>query len=143
MSLVDENGDSLNLVPDLLIVAPANEDVAKEILLADEINGTTNTDKGTAELMVATQLAGKNENSWYLLCTKRPIKPFIFQERKKVQFHQLTGETDENVFMRAEYVYGADSRDNAGYGLWQMAYGSDGSDPETPPASGGGEPPTA
>ena len=86
MSLVDENGDSLNLVPDLLIVAPANEDVAKEILLADEINGTTNTDKGTAELMVATQLAGKNENSWYLLCTKRPIKPFIFQERKKVQF---------------------------------------------------------
>lgn len=143
MSLVDENGDSLNLVPDLLIVAPANEDVAKEILLADEINGTTNTDKGTAELMVATQLAGKNENSWYLLCTKRPIKPFIFQERKKVQFHQLTGETDEPVFMRAEYIYGADSRDNAGYGLWQMAYGSDGSDPITPPASGDADTPTA
>jgi len=33
-------------------------------------------------------------------------------------------ETDENVFMRKEYIYGVDARLNAGYGLWQLAYAS-------------------
>ena len=138
MSLTDENGDSLNLVPDLLVVSPSNERMAKLILEADLIDGTSNTDKGTAEMLVATRLAGANEKSWYLLCTKRPIKPFIFQQRKPIKFRQLTAETDESVFMRDEFTYGADSRDNAGYGLWQMAYGSDGSVPVTPPAPEGG-----
>ncbi len=34
-------------------------------------------------------------------------------------------ETDENVFMRKEYIYGVDARLNAGYGLWQLAYASE------------------
>ena len=38
----------------------------------------------------------------------------------------LTRNNDENVFMRDEFVWGADGRSNAGYGFWQMAYGSDG-----------------
>jgi phage major head subunit gpT-like protein len=30
--------------------------------------------------------------------------------------------TDEHVFMRNEFIYGADGRLNAGYGFWQQAY---------------------
>ena len=37
-----------------------------------------------------------------------------------------TQETDENVFMKKQFLYGADSRGNAGFGFWQMAFGSDG-----------------
>jgi phage major head subunit gpT-like protein len=82
--------------------------------------------KGTAEALVVPQLAGK-DSAWYLLCTTRPIKPLIYQQRKKAAFVSLTSDTDINVFMRKKYLYGADSRGNAGYGFWQMAYGSDGS----------------
>ena len=38
----------------------------------------------------------------------------------------MTKETDENVFMRDEYLYGVNARDGVGYGFWQMAYGSTG-----------------
>ena len=50
--------------------------------------------------------------------------------RDKVQGPALavgkTQETDENVFMKKQFLYGADSRGNAGFGFWQMAFGSDG-----------------
>jgi phage major head subunit gpT-like protein len=36
----------------------------------------------------------------------------------------LTKEDDQNVFMKDQYVYGSDGRGNAGFGFWQMAYGS-------------------
>ena len=54
------------------------------------------------------------------------LKPFIFQKRKPVELTALTRNNDENVFMRDEFVWGADGRSNAGYGFWQMAYGSTG-----------------
>ena len=82
--------------------------------------------KGTAEPLVVPQLAGKDD-AWYLLCTSRPIKPLIYQNRKKAKFVGLTDEKDPNVFFKKTYIYGADSRGNAGFGFWQMAYGSDGS----------------
>lgn len=61
---------------------------------------------------------------WYLLCTKRALRPVIFQDRKRPQFVSKTNATDDNVFDRDEYVYGVDSRCNVGFGFWQMAYGS-------------------
>lgn len=63
-------------------------------------------------------------NGWYLLDTTRPLKPLIFQQRKKPNFVALNQETDLNVFMRNEYLYGIDCRDNAGFGFWQMAAAS-------------------
>ena len=38
----------------------------------------------------------------------------------------MTAETDDNVFMRKTFLYGADYSGNAGFGFWQMAYGGDG-----------------
>jgi phage major head subunit gpT-like protein len=61
---------------------------------------------------------------WFLLDTRRPLKPLIFQERKKPSFVAMDKETDANVFTRAEYLYGIDSRCNVGFGFWQMAFGS-------------------
>lgn len=61
---------------------------------------------------------------WYLLCTTMPVKPLIFQKRKDYTFVSMDRETDENVFKRGEYLYGVDARVNAGYGLWQLAFGS-------------------
>lgn len=61
---------------------------------------------------------------WYLLCTRRPLRPIIFQEREAFDFVALDRPTDQNVFMKDELLYGVDGRCNVGYGFWQMALGS-------------------
>jgi len=125
MGLKDEHGKTLNVKPNLLVVPPALEGIARKILMADEIDGSTNIYKDTAELLVEPQLAGADD-AWYLLDTRRPLKPLIFQNRKKPQFVEKTALTDDNVFMGKKFLFGVDARGNSGYGFWQMAYGSDG-----------------
>lgn len=127
MSITGDKGKSLNLVPNLLVVSPANEKAARLILKADQISGTTNVMKDTAELLVATELANMPD-AWFLLCTNRFLKPIIFQKRKAIKMISMTKDDDTNVFMRDEFVWGADGRSNAGYGFWQMAYASDGTE---------------
>jgi len=67
---------------------------------------------------------GGSSAAWFLLDTSRMIKPFILQKRRAAEFTALDKPDDEGVFNRKEYVYGVDGRWNAGYGLWQLAYGS-------------------
>ncbi|ARU87115.1 Mu-like prophage major head subunit gpT family protein [Pseudomonas sp. M30-35] len=67
---------------------------------------------------------GGTGTPWYLLDTSRVMKPVILQKRKNYNFVSMDKETDDNVFMRKEYVYGVDARLNAGYGLWQLAHSS-------------------
>jgi phage major head subunit gpT-like protein len=62
--------------------------------------------------------------SWFLLCTKRALKPLIWQRRKDFQFVAKDRVDDDNVFYQKEFHYGIDGRFNAGFGFWQMAWGS-------------------
>ena len=71
MSLTNSKGRALNLVPNLLVVPPALEAAARDILVADYISGTKNTMQGTAKPLVVPQLAG-HDSAWYLLCASRP-----------------------------------------------------------------------
>lgn len=87
-------------------------DIDHPVLLAD---GTTSS--------VSNVQAG-NGNPWFLLDTRRPLKPLIYQERKKPNFVAMDKETDANVFFKKEYVYGVDNRCNVGFGFWQQAFGS-------------------
>lgn len=61
---------------------------------------------------------------WVLLDTTRPLKPFIYQERKAPEFVAMDEVTDETRFMKGEVRYGTDARAAAGFGFWQMAFGS-------------------
>lgn len=126
MSLTDDAGKSLKIVPNLLVVPPSLEAQAREILIADQVNGTTNIYKGTAEPLVVPDLAGA-DSSWFLLCTVMALKPLIYQEREAPKFQSFDRPDDANVFMKKQFIYGADARANGGYAFWQMAYGSDGS----------------
>lgn len=128
MSITDEHGRPLGVIPNLLLVPPQLERTALEIVMAERDRyGATNIYQGSAEVLVVPQLAA-NPTSWFLLDTKKPIRPLIFQRRKAPEFVARDQLTDENVFMRKTFLYGVDSRDNAGYGLWQLAYGSTGED---------------
>ncbi len=66
--------------------------------------------------------AGFTGKAWYLLDTSQPIKPLIFQERRKLALNTLFNPTDPAVWMKKEFQFGADCRCNAGFGFWQMAY---------------------
>jgi len=67
---------------------------------------------------------GGSGAAWFLMCTNMPLKPLIFQRRKDFEFVAKDRPTDDNVFDRKEFIYGADARSNVGYGFWQQAYGS-------------------
>jgi phage major head subunit gpT-like protein len=67
--------------------------------------------------------AGASPN-WFLLDTSRDIRPLIWQKREDYAFQQLTRDEDEHVFINDEYLYGVRARVNAGFGLWQLAFGS-------------------
>lgn len=125
MTIKGKGDKTLKIVPDLLVVSPQNEAIAREILFAELIANSTNVYKNTCELLVVPELADYPDQ-WYLLCTKRAIKPLVFQNRQKPNFVSLDKDNDSNVFFSKEYIYGADTRCNAGYGLWQLAYGSTG-----------------
>ena len=68
---------------------------------------------------------GGNGTPWFLLDLRGTMKPIVFQQRKKADtILRMDREDDENVFMRKEFIYGVDCRDNVGFGLWQKSYGS-------------------
>jgi phage major head subunit gpT-like protein len=67
---------------------------------------------------------GGSGAAWFLADLSKPLKPVIFQERRKLAFTAKDRMEDDNVFERSEYQYGCDARYNAGFGLFQTIYGS-------------------
>ena len=73
---------------------------------------------------IQSNYGGGSGTAWYLLDTTRAIRALIFQRRSMPQLVRQDRPDDENYFMRKKFRYGVDYRGAAGYGLWQMAYGS-------------------
>ena len=48
----------------------------------------------------------------------------IWQERMPYEFQSITDPGHQHVFLHDEYIYGVRARVNAGFGLWQLAWGS-------------------
>jgi len=67
---------------------------------------------------------GGSGSPWFLIDSSRAIKPLLFQQRKTPEFVAMNRLTDDNVFFQKQFIYGVDSRDNVGFSLWQLAYGS-------------------
>lgn len=78
---------------------------------AGEVVSVANTDGGTG-------------TPWFLMDVSRSIRPIIWQRRRPYEFTRMDAPTDEVVFSRKEYRYGVDARVNAGFGLWQLCWGS-------------------
>ncbi|MBB4955562.1 phage major head subunit gpT-like protein [Agrobacterium vitis] len=75
-------------------------------------------------LISVSNYAPGSQPAWYLVDDTQVIKPMIWQSRKPVKLTQMFSDDDPNVFWRDEYVWGADTRGNAGFGLWQLAFKS-------------------
>ena len=76
------------------------------------------------ETVSVSNTGGGAGSPWFLIDTNRALKPILLQVRKDFQFVSKDEPTDDNVFSRKEFLYGADARMNVGFGFWQFAYGS-------------------
>lgn len=128
-SFTGETGQSLGVTPNVLAVPPALEGTGKRILEADIVAdavvataGTTNTNKGTASLLVVPELAAISNTCWFLLDCTKPIRPFIWQLRKAPTFAQMTDPSSFVSFMLKQFIWGVEARGAAGYGPWWLAY---------------------
>ena len=124
-TMTDEEGRPMGTTADVLLLPPALRDTGSILLNADKLPGDApNPYKGAAELVVSPRLA--SATAWFLLHTMGVLKPFIFQRRQEPELVSMMNPDDERVFMRKEYLFGADSRGAAAYGLPQCAVGSTG-----------------
>lgn len=80
-------------------------------------------DENGAVISVANTDGGAG-TPWFLIDDTRPLKPVIFQLRKKAQLVAKDKLDDDNVFMRKKFLYGIDGRYNVGFSFWQFAWGS-------------------
>ena len=77
---------------------------------------------GKAKAVSNTQ--GGTGDPWFLLDTRRMIKPLIYQHRQDFEFTRMDAPVDEVVFSQRRYRYGIDGRSNVGFGFWQLAFAS-------------------
>ena len=125
----DDKGKPLGIMPDTLVVPPDLKWTAMELIdsvfAVDTVTGKTDNRKnvlaGSMSVIVSPYLTDTTD--WFLLCANRAVKPIIFQSRVPIEFAALEG-SSENGFMRDKFIYGVRARYNAGFGLWQTAYGS-------------------
>lgn len=81
--------------------------------------------KGRVQIIVSEYLATDATVAYspvYWLDLSKPIKPFIFQNRKNPEFVALDKTDSYENFMSKGILYGVDNRFNMGFGLWQLAY---------------------
>jgi len=70
--------------------------------------------------------------AWYLIDDTRAMGALIYQKRLDFEFQTLddgmqsrgASGLSDRTFFKDEYVYGVRGRSSAGYGFWQLAFGS-------------------
>lgn len=139
MTVPDDQGTPLGIVPDTLLVGPKNMWTATELVESPVVvykgNASHNAPStnylnalnGKLRVCVSPFLTGTYDDYWFLLDTKRPIKAMILQQRSDVpvEFSALEQNSgSESAFMRDRFFYGVRGRYNVGFGLWQTAYGA-------------------
>ena len=80
------------------------------------------TEAPDGSVYLQSNYGGGNGTAWYLLETKRSIKPLIFQKRRDYSLVRQDQASDDAVFNRGAFIYGSDARIGVGFGLWQQAF---------------------
>lgn len=123
--MVSEMGHRARQHPDELVFAMLADGFAVTCYDGQFFFDTDHPTKDAAgNVVTVSNMADGTDQPWFLLDTTRPIKPIIWQEREKYEFTRVNRHDDDEVFMTDTYKMGVRARVNAGFGLWQFAYGS-------------------
>lgn len=80
---------------------------------------------GTGTPTSVSNFVDGTDAPWYLLDTRKALRPFIFQERTKPELEmKFDPSTSDAVFTKDLYQWGIRYRCAVGYGFWQMARAS-------------------
>lgn len=121
-SFTGEDTEPLGVMPNLLIVPPQLKKAALEIMNATLVANTAGTAgvenvlKGWADVLVIPELAN-DPTRWYLADVSKPMKPFVYQNRRPDQFVSRDNPQDPKVFDQKKFTYGVDNRKNIGVTL--------------------------
>ena len=119
--IVADNGVAIRIKPNLVVVPPELEAKAIELFGCEKLGGSSNPLYGRCVVLVSPDLT--DAKSWYLLDTTRAVKPIILQINKGAEFNALDNPNhNERAFMSNEFLYGINTQDNVGYGLWSLAF---------------------
>ncbi len=130
MRFTDDRGRPMGIMPDTLVVPPElywdaaallNSAFFPDAVVDASQHLAANTLKGLLKLTTTPFLG--DPSSWYLIDSKRVVKPIILQMRKDFDFQALE-QNSETGFMRDVFYYGVRARYNVGFGDWRAAYGS-------------------
>lgn len=139
--LVDEQGHSVGVLGNVLIVGPANEQLALELTAPFIFHATedgaaavpnVNASQIT-RIIVSDKLVGDYANYWFLADLRQAARPLILQIREPITTAALPADGStgnfsgsELMFMSKKMLFGAQARHNVGYGPWQFIFGSTG-----------------
>jgi phage major head subunit gpT-like protein len=124
MDFVDTRGEKLNIIPDTLLVGTANRQTGRKLIDQRTLaTGEDNIEAGSARLLCSARVTG---NNWFLMSTQQAVRAIILLIRQAPQFAAVNSFDDYFAFMNAVFLFGADARFGAGYGLWQTIVGSTG-----------------
>ncbi len=122
-----DNGKSLKVLPTHIIVGPANEDVAKQIMESEKIRDADNVEvnnphRGKVKIVKSLDLVGAYANYWFLAAAGGAIKPVAMQKSKKAELVILDGPNDEMVFSSGQALFGTSAYGNAAAALPHLLY---------------------
>lgn len=118
-----ENGKSFGYLVDTLIVGPNMQSKARAVVEKENLaGGESNTNYHTAKILVVPQIT---DNSWYVACLDRKVKPVeVFERRKAGPLRQILKDRQEDQDV---YTWGTDGRFDAAYANYRLIAGSVGS----------------
>lgn len=124
LSFTASNGEPIQVHPDLLLVGPQNQLVARKLLQQQtKATGEQNIDAGTAQLAINARITGTH---WFAIARNRRIKPVIVGVDVPPSFTELMGADDLHVFLERTILAGAHMKVGFAYGDWRSAVGSTG-----------------
>lgn len=119
----DDNGDNYGVRATHIVVPTGLEYTAKAIFNPGVVGVTTDPASavlsGAVEVVVLPTLT--SQTTYYFIDMSQGVSPFIYQNRKEIQFVALDQDNDIEVFMRKTYYYGVDARFAFGVGEWRYA----------------------
>jgi len=129
----EPDGRPLGMRPTHLLVGPANEFRAKNLVQSqqlimsggtDRVMGEANPWAGSLTVLVSSYIT---DGDWYLIAAgANEYRPAIMVERSDVpvEFVAHTSPDHESVFRRDSYEYGTRARVGFGAGAWYAVYAS-------------------
>lgn len=120
-------GEPGEVRPDVLLVGPSLEAAAKRICEADLVaeGGATVSNVSPAKAVkvrVSQSLVGTHANEWFLLGDKNGVKAVGIQKRKLPELTRMDRDTDQEVFMSNNFLYGVHARGEGFLTLPFLAY---------------------